>query len=54
MDNANAGCLTLAPHLGGILAGLQGGNEGRFQVVSRLEAGALEFLLLVRFPIIIL
>ena len=54
LNNANASCLTLAPHLGGILAGLQGGHQSRFQVVSRLEASVLEFLLLVSFPIVIL
>jgi hypothetical protein len=54
LDDANAGCLILTSHLCGVLPGLDRHHDGRLKVVGRLEAGVLEFLLLVCFPIIIL
>ena len=44
----------LAAHLRGVVTRLDRRHERRLKVVTRLQAGILEFLLLACFPIIIL
>jgi hypothetical protein len=54
LDYSNASGLTLAPDLGGVLAGLKGRDQSRFEIVRRLEPEIDEFLLLAAFPVVIL
>jgi hypothetical protein len=59
LDNTYASSLRFASHLGGVLAGLKGGDEGCLQIVSRLQTSSFEFRLLAAaigtdLPIIIL
>ena len=46
LDNTDAGGLGFASHLGGVLAGLKGGDKSRLQIVGRLQTSSFEFCLL--------
>ena len=59
LNNADAGRLRFASYLGGVLPGLKSDEEGRFQIVGRLEARGFEFRLLAAavgpdFPVVVL
>src|SRR3954453_9441398 len=59
LDDADAGRFRLAPHLGGVLAGLENRDKCRFQVVARLQSGRFHLCLLAasvgtHFPVVVL